>query len=163
MQGDATDQLDIIMHHVPRQFVVAHHDLATAEPAGAALHRGKCLWQQLVKGLARLAPVAKLGGLRLQLLVAERLVGTLDLVDTGDDRPASVEELAIMATGEFLKEPGNHEKSVQLSRRREAWQMANPLPSEPGRISRLTVAQVAWASCPCQHRRHQHRHGPQRE
>ena len=128
VQGNAADQLDVIVHHVPRQLMVAHRDLAAVKPACRALHSGKGLRQQLVEGLARLEPIAKLSGLRLQLFIAERLVGKLELVDADDDRPAPVEELAIMAAGKLLKEPGNHEKRLKLSRPDRAWQMANPRP-----------------------------------
>ena len=59
-------------------------------------------------------------------------VGTLDFVDAGDNRPASVEELAIMAAGNLLEEPGDHEKRSRLSRPGAPWQMANPRRSANG-------------------------------
>jgi len=49
------------------------------------------------RGFAGLEALAELRGLGLKLLVGERLVRALELVDLNDDGPAVVEKLTVMA------------------------------------------------------------------
>jgi hypothetical protein len=82
--------------------VIADDDRAPAEAPGGILDRGESLGQELVEGFTGLVPVAELDGFGLQLPVAERLIGSFELVDLNDNWPATVEEFAVMAAGKFL-------------------------------------------------------------
>ncbi len=110
MERNAADQLHVVMHHVPRELVLANRDFAAEKAAGCVLDRGKGLGQELVEGFARLEARAELGRLGLQLLVGQRLVGPLELIDLDNDRPAPLKEFAVVTAGELLQEPGNHAK-----------------------------------------------------
>ena len=131
VERDAADELHVVVHHVPREFVLAHGDLAAVEAAGGVFDDGKGLGQKLVEGFAGLEAVAELAGLRPELVIGKRLAGALPLVDADDDGPAPLKEFAVVTAGELLQEPGNHEKRVKLNRHGEAWQTANasPLPA----------------------------------
>ena len=104
VQRDAADQLDVEVHHVPRQLVVADDDLAADHAAGGILHRRESLGQDLVERLAGLEARAELVGLGAELLVGQRLVGELELVDAHDDRATLLDVFAMVAAGEFLEE-----------------------------------------------------------
>jgi len=109
VQGDATDELHIVVDHVPGELVVAHDHGAPAETTGAVFDDGKRLGKNLVKGFPGLQAGAKLVRLGAELVIREQLVLLFELVDTGDDGPARFEELTIMAAGKFLEQPGEHE------------------------------------------------------
>ena len=68
------DELDVEMHHVPRELVVADHDRAAHEPAGGVFDRGKGFREDLVEGFAGLQAGAELICLGAELLVGQRLV-----------------------------------------------------------------------------------------
>ena len=108
METDAADELHIEMHHVPRELVVAHGDLAAHETAGGVFDGRKGLGQDGVKGLALLNPGAEFGGLGLELVVGQRLVLGLELVDLRDDRTAFFDVFPVVPAGEFLEEEAEH-------------------------------------------------------
>ena len=116
VQRDAADQLHVIVHHVPRQLVFADGDLAAEKAAGGIFDNRESLGQELVQRFSRLEPVAKLGRFGAELIVGERLIRTLDLVDARDDGPAPLDKFAVMAAGEPLQKPGNHAKRGLLIR-----------------------------------------------
>ena len=131
VERDAADELHIVVHHVPREFVLAHGNLAAVEATGGVLYDGKSLGQKLVEGFTGLETVAELSGLRPELVIGQRLAGSLEFVDTDDDGPAPLKEFTVMTARKLLQEPGNHEKRLKLNRHGEAWQTANasPLPA----------------------------------
>ena len=64
-----------------------HLDIEGAQPDGSARRfpdHGKGFGQHVVEQLALLQPLAKLGGLRLQLIVGELFDQRLELVHVGD-------------------------------------------------------------------------------
>ena len=117
VEGDAADELDVEMHHVPGQLVVADDDLAADQAAGGVLHGGEGLGQNLVEGFAGLQAGAKFVGLGAELLVGQRLVGLLELVDARDDRAAFLEEFVVVPAGEFLEDEAEHERGRMKARR----------------------------------------------
>ena len=110
VDGVPTNQLHVEVDHVPGQLVAADQGAGTDQAAGGVFHGGEGLGQDLFEGLAGLQTGAEFVGLGAQLLVGQRLVGELKLVDADDDGPGLFEELAIMATGKALEEKGEHEK-----------------------------------------------------
>jgi hypothetical protein len=59
VQGDAADELDVEVHHVPGQLVVADQDLAADEAAGGVLHGGESLGQDLASRASRPAAATR--------------------------------------------------------------------------------------------------------
>ena len=74
VQTDATDELDVEVHHLPLDRVIADVPLLTAEPAGGIFHDGVCLWENLIQ-----IGSTRLGELLLQ--VCECLLGFKNIFD----------------------------------------------------------------------------------
>ena len=110
---NAADELHVEVHHVPRELVVADDDLAAHHAAGGVLHRGKRFGENLLEGRAlvggRRDSFPKLRGLGPQLVVGQRLVGLLQLVDARDRRPRLLEELLIVPAGKPFEQKREHE------------------------------------------------------
>jgi len=109
VQGNATDELHVVVDHVPRELMVTDYHRAATQAAGTVFDDGKGLGQNLVKGLPGFQAGAELVRLGAELVIREQLVLLFELVDAGDDGPARFEELTIMAAGKFLEQPGEHE------------------------------------------------------
>ena len=81
VQDDSAHDLDIKGHHVPLQAVACHLDKVfllvggVLQAAARLLHHGIRLAEDVVGGLAIPEPLLELGGLGLELLVAQALVG----------------------------------------------------------------------------------------
>ena len=74
VDGHAADELDVKMHHVPRELVVANHDRAADQAAGGAFNRGEGFREDLVEGFAGFQAGAELICLGAKLFVGQRLV-----------------------------------------------------------------------------------------
>jgi hypothetical protein len=108
VQGDAANELDVEVDHVPGQLVVAHDDLAADHAAGGVFDGGEGLGQDGVEFLALRDAGAEFNGLGAELLVGQRLVGLLEFVDARHDGAAFLDVFAVVPAGEFLKEEAEH-------------------------------------------------------
>jgi hypothetical protein len=105
MQGDAANELDIEMNHVPGQLVLTHDNRLADQAACGVLHRRKRLGQNLIESFSPcLESVAKLVGLGPKLLIAQGLVGPFEFVDPCDQRPGRFQELTIVTTRKAFEE-----------------------------------------------------------
>ena len=60
MQDDPTDKLNIVGHHVPRQFMARHHHLGTDQASARLAHGRKGLREEVVQRRGQLLLVADL-------------------------------------------------------------------------------------------------------
>ena len=93
MQHHATDQLHIEMNHVPGEGISTHHELASAEAAGAIFHHSEGLGEDRIQlgcqffGVGNFRqPLLPLMRLRPERLIRQGLEACLDFVDLFDDR-----------------------------------------------------------------------------
>ena len=108
VERDAADELDVKMHHVPLQLVLADEGLRPHQPPGGILHRGERLGKDLVQGLAGLDALAKLLRLCPQLVIGKRGVGFIQLVDPHDNRTCLLQELLIVPAGKGFEQKRQH-------------------------------------------------------
>ena len=120
VQDDSAHDLDIKGHHVPLQAVACHLDKVfllvggVLQAAARLLHHGIRLAEDVVGGLAIPEPLLELGGLGLELLVAQGLVGLRQLVDPVDQRPELVDNALVTAAEELLYNPIEKHASEML-------------------------------------------------
>ena len=103
VKRDSADELNVEMHHVPRQLVVADDRRRPAQTPRGVLHDGEGLRQQLIQRLAFLEALHQLRRFRLQRLVGQFLVLGFQRVDFFDDRSALSDELPVVASRENLE------------------------------------------------------------
>jgi hypothetical protein len=108
VERDAADQLDIEVHHVPGQFMIADQNRATDQSPGGIFYHSKRLGQDLVQRLALLQTQAELVGLGAKLVIGQRLVLLLELVDTRDDGAAFLDVFPMVSAGKFLEDEAEH-------------------------------------------------------
>ena len=108
MKGDATDELDVEMHHLPRQLMVAHGGLGAAETAGGVLDDGESLREEGVQGFTLGVAILELLGLGAELVVRQFLVLGLEGVDPLDEGRALTEEFPVVAAREELEDAEKH-------------------------------------------------------
>ena len=108
MKGDAADQLDVKVDHVPGKLMLAHQRLGADQPAGRILHHGKRLGQDLVEGFAGRHPSPEFLGLRPELLVRKGRKGTIQLVDLYNDGAGFFEELLVVPSYEGFEQKRQH-------------------------------------------------------
>ncbi len=108
VQRNPPDKLDVVMHHLPGEHMVAHLVFFPAHAPGRVLHRGKGLRQKLVQGLPLLMPLHKLSGFRLQLLVRQRLILELERVNALNDRLTLLQILLVVPPGKLFENSVDH-------------------------------------------------------
>src|SRR5262249_35350963 len=60
VQHHATDELDVVGHHIPDELVSSHLHCGAEKPAAGLAHRGECLGEQIVEADAKLLLVVGL-------------------------------------------------------------------------------------------------------
>ena len=100
VEGDAADELDVEMDHLPDLFMLADDLAGPAEASGGVLDGGEGLGKQCVQGFALGVTGPELGRLGPKGVVGEPSVLLLDGVDPAHDRGAIPQELPVMAAGE---------------------------------------------------------------
>ena len=93
MQHHAADELHIEMNHVPGEGISAHHEFASAEPAGAVFYHSEGLGENGIQlsgefvGVGNFRqPLLPLMRLRPERLIRQGLEACLDFIDLFDDR-----------------------------------------------------------------------------
>ena len=114
VEGDAADELDVEMHHLPGLFMVADDGGRTAEAAGRVLDDGKGFGEEGVEGLAFGEAGLELGGLAFDGVVGQALVLQFVGVDLFDQRGALAEESPVMAASEKFEDTEKHGSGCRL-------------------------------------------------
>ena len=108
VEGDAADELDVEMHHLPGLFMVADDGGRAAEAAGGVLDHGERFGEEGVEGLALGEAGLELGGLAFDGIVGQALVLQFVGVDLFDQRGALAEESPVMAASEKFEDTEKH-------------------------------------------------------
>ena len=108
VEGDAADELDVEMHHLPGQLMVAHDGGGAAEAAGGVLDDGESLREEGVEGFAFSVALLELLGLGAELVIRQFLVLGLEGVDPLDEGRALSEEFPVVAAREELENAEKH-------------------------------------------------------
>ena len=117
MQGDATNELHVIRHHVPGGLAPDHAPAASSVPTAGFLDHAEGLRQQIVDGLVFLQPVAELLRFGLQGLFGQLLVTLGVRVDLSDDRLHAPEVTFRLRLEDFLEKLLEHVSWISRGRR----------------------------------------------
>ena len=115
MNRHAADQLHVEVHHIPSQLVLADQRRPTHEPARGVFYRGERLGENRLKGRVFIGGRGEAGtkfvGLGAQLIIGERLIGFLELVDACDDGTTLLDKFPIVTAGKTFEEKREHERA----------------------------------------------------
>ena len=84
--------------------MITDQHLTPAKPPRGIFNGRESFGKNLIQRLPSLNPSLKLSGLRLELLIGERLILLLKFVDARDDRAAFFNVLAMVTAREFLED-----------------------------------------------------------
>lgn len=116
MQHHSADQLDVEMHHVPGDRLVADEPSFAAEPAGGVAHHGKRLGQNFIEDDGALREIVHRGeplfpskGFRAQIVVRQCFKLRVQLVDSSNNRKQPPQFALVPGAENPLKNPVKNE------------------------------------------------------
>ena len=109
VQHHAADELHVEVHHVPLRRVIADLELPAHQAARRIFHHCEGLGQDLLQHLLLLVEILDLrepllprGRLGAEIVVAQRLVLLLELVDAVHGRPHALDVALVFRADDFL-------------------------------------------------------------
>lgn len=108
MENDASEELDIIRDHIPDQFLSFDLDFGADHPLARLLDCSERFREDIVQGLALCEPVLEFLGLRLDLIVGQRIEFSREFVYLFHDRPKLVELFLVVVSGYQIDDLSKH-------------------------------------------------------